>query len=134
MDTDKVALGYSSAASRVDGEGKRDLRQTNRLISYLHESNAARTRNRDAQRQTRLRYHPHQGLRRTLGARRRCRGCRLAQTRPSQAASLPAAGGFSRRAQRQVTMYRVLLERGAERDRARLSSEIHGRVIAAIQA
>jgi mRNA interferase RelE/StbE len=31
-------------------------------------------------------------------------------------------------------MYRVLLERGAERDLARLSSEIHGRVIAAIQA
>ena len=31
-------------------------------------------------------------------------------------------------------MYRVLLERGAERDLARLSSEIHDRVIAAIQA
>ena len=31
-------------------------------------------------------------------------------------------------------MYRVLLERGAERDLARLSSEIHHRVIAAIQA
>ena len=30
-------------------------------------------------------------------------------------------------------MYRVLLERGAERDLARLSSEIHDRVIAAIQ-
>jgi len=33
-----------------------------------------------------------------------------------------------------VTVYRVLLERGAERDLARLSSEIHDRVIAAIQA
>ena len=31
-------------------------------------------------------------------------------------------------------MYRVLLERTAEKDLARLSSEIHGRVIAAIQA
>ena len=31
-------------------------------------------------------------------------------------------------------MYRVLLERGAERDLARLSSEIHVRVITAIQA
>ena len=31
-------------------------------------------------------------------------------------------------------MYRVLLERGAERDLTRLSSEIHDRVIAAIQA
>ncbi len=30
-------------------------------------------------------------------------------------------------------MYRVLLERGAEKDLARLSSEIHARVIAAIQ-
>lgn len=31
-------------------------------------------------------------------------------------------------------MYRVLLERSAEKDLARLSSEIHDRVIAAIQA
>jgi mRNA interferase RelE/StbE len=31
-------------------------------------------------------------------------------------------------------MYRVLLERGAEKDLARLSSEIHDRVIVAIQA
>ena len=31
-------------------------------------------------------------------------------------------------------MYRVLLERVAEKDLARLSSEIHGRLIAAIQA
>ena len=31
-------------------------------------------------------------------------------------------------------MFRVLLERGAEKDLARLSSEIHDRVIAAIQA
>jgi mRNA interferase RelE/StbE len=31
-------------------------------------------------------------------------------------------------------MYRVLLERGAERDLGRLSSEIHDRVIAAIQS
>jgi mRNA interferase RelE/StbE len=31
-------------------------------------------------------------------------------------------------------MYRVLLERAAEKDLARLSSELHGRVIAAIQA
>ena len=31
-------------------------------------------------------------------------------------------------------MYRVLLERGAEKDLARLSSEIHDRVIAAIRA
>jgi mRNA interferase RelE/StbE len=31
-------------------------------------------------------------------------------------------------------MYRVLLERGAERDLSRLTSEIHERVIAAIQA
>jgi mRNA interferase RelE/StbE len=31
-------------------------------------------------------------------------------------------------------MYRVFLERGAERDLNRLSSEIHGRVITAIQA
>ena len=30
-------------------------------------------------------------------------------------------------------MYRVLLERGAEKDLARLSSEIHDRVIVAIQ-
>lgn len=32
-----------------------------------------------------------------------------------------------------MTVYRVLLERGAERDLARLSSEIYDRVIAAIQ-
>lgn len=31
-------------------------------------------------------------------------------------------------------MYRVLLERGAEKDLSRLSSEIHNRIIAAIQA
>jgi len=31
-------------------------------------------------------------------------------------------------------MYRVLLERGAGRDLGRLSSEVHDRVIAAIQA
>lgn len=31
-------------------------------------------------------------------------------------------------------MYRVLLERGAERDLSRLSSEIHDRVIAAIRS
>ena len=31
-------------------------------------------------------------------------------------------------------MYRVLLERAAERDLARLSSEVHDRVIAVIQA
>jgi mRNA interferase RelE/StbE len=31
-------------------------------------------------------------------------------------------------------MYRVLLERGAERDLSRLSSEVHDRVIAALQA
>jgi mRNA interferase RelE/StbE len=31
-------------------------------------------------------------------------------------------------------MYRVLLERAAEKDLSRLSSEIHARVIAAIQA
>ncbi|MBI5770622.1 MAG: type II toxin-antitoxin system RelE/ParE family toxin [Verrucomicrobia bacterium] len=31
-------------------------------------------------------------------------------------------------------MYRVLLERGAEKDLARLSSEVHERVIAAITA
>jgi mRNA interferase RelE/StbE len=31
-------------------------------------------------------------------------------------------------------MYRVLLERGAEKDLARLSSEIHDRIIKAIQA
>ena len=31
-------------------------------------------------------------------------------------------------------MYRVLLERGAERDLSRLSSEVHDRVIVAIQA
>jgi mRNA interferase RelE/StbE len=31
-------------------------------------------------------------------------------------------------------MYRVLLERGTEKDLARLSSKIHDRVIAAIQA
>jgi len=31
-------------------------------------------------------------------------------------------------------MYRVLLERGAEKDLSRLSSEIHERIIAAIQA
>ena len=31
-------------------------------------------------------------------------------------------------------MYRVLLERAAEKDLARLSSEIHDRVIVAIQA
>jgi len=33
-----------------------------------------------------------------------------------------------------VTMYRVLLERAAEKDLSRLSTEIHDRVIAAIQA
>ena len=33
-----------------------------------------------------------------------------------------------------MTTYRVLLERGAEKDLARLSPGIHGRVIAAIQA
>ena len=33
-----------------------------------------------------------------------------------------------------MTVYRVLLERGAEKDLARLSCEIHDRVIAAIQA
>ena len=33
-----------------------------------------------------------------------------------------------------MTMYRVLLERAAEKDLSRLSSEIHDRVIAAIQA
>jgi mRNA interferase RelE/StbE len=33
-----------------------------------------------------------------------------------------------------VTTYRVLLERGAEKDLSRLSSEIHDRVIAAIRA
>ena len=33
-----------------------------------------------------------------------------------------------------MTMYRVLLERAAERDLARLSSEIHDRVIVAIQS
>ena len=31
-------------------------------------------------------------------------------------------------------MYRVLLERAAEKDLTRLSSEIHGRVIAALQS
>jgi mRNA interferase RelE/StbE len=31
-------------------------------------------------------------------------------------------------------MYRVLLERGAEKDLSRLTSEIHDRIIAAIQA
>jgi mRNA interferase RelE/StbE len=31
-------------------------------------------------------------------------------------------------------MYRVLLERGAERDLSRLSSEVHDRVIVALQA
>ncbi len=31
-------------------------------------------------------------------------------------------------------MYRILLERGAEKDLSRLSSEIHDRVLAAIQA
>ncbi len=31
-------------------------------------------------------------------------------------------------------MYRVLLERGAEKDLSRLSSEVHGRVIAALRA
>ena len=33
-----------------------------------------------------------------------------------------------------MTTYRVLLERTAEKDRSRLSSEIHDRVIKAIQA
>ena len=33
-----------------------------------------------------------------------------------------------------MTVYRVLLERSAERDLGRLSSEVHSRVIAAIQA
>ncbi len=33
-----------------------------------------------------------------------------------------------------MTMHRVLLERGAEKDLTRLSFEIHDRVIAAIQA
>jgi mRNA-degrading endonuclease RelE of RelBE toxin-antitoxin system len=33
-----------------------------------------------------------------------------------------------------MTMYRVLLERGAERDLSRLSSEMHDRVIAAIKS
>jgi mRNA interferase RelE/StbE len=33
-----------------------------------------------------------------------------------------------------VTMYRVLLERSAEKDLARLSSEIHDRIVVAIRA
>ena len=33
-----------------------------------------------------------------------------------------------------MTVYRILLERGAEKDLARLSSEVHDRVIAAIRA
>lgn len=33
-----------------------------------------------------------------------------------------------------MTLYRVLLERGAEKDLTRLSSEVHNRVIAAIRA
>ena len=33
-----------------------------------------------------------------------------------------------------MTLYRILLERAAEKDLARLSSEIHDRVVAAIQA
>jgi mRNA interferase RelE/StbE len=33
-----------------------------------------------------------------------------------------------------VTTYRILLERAAERDLARLSSQVHDRVIVAIQA
>ena len=33
-----------------------------------------------------------------------------------------------------MTVYRVLLERGAEKDLSRLSSEIHDRVIAEIRA
>ncbi len=33
-----------------------------------------------------------------------------------------------------MTVYRLLLERSAERDLARLSSKIHDRVIAAVQA
>jgi mRNA interferase RelE/StbE len=33
-----------------------------------------------------------------------------------------------------VTVYRILLERAAERDLARLASEMHNRVIVAIQA
>jgi len=33
-----------------------------------------------------------------------------------------------------VTVYRILLERAAERDLTRLSSEMHERVIVAIQA
>ena len=33
-----------------------------------------------------------------------------------------------------MTIYRVLLERAAEKDLARLSSEVHDRVITAIQA
>lgn len=58
----------------------------------------------------------------------------MAQAHPQDAAPLPSAGGLPRRAQTQVTMYRVLLERAAEKDLSRLSSEIHDRVIAAIQA
>jgi mRNA interferase RelE/StbE len=34
----------------------------------------------------------------------------------------------------EVTRYRILLERGVEKDLARLSSEMHDRVIRAIQA
>jgi len=64
------------------------------------ESNPARTRNRDAQRQTRLRHHPHQGLRRTPGARGGHGRRGLAQARPSQAASLPPAGGLPRRSEK----------------------------------
>jgi hypothetical protein len=58
----------------------------------------------------------------------------MAQTRPPQAIALPSAGRLSRRAQRQVTMYRVLLERAAEKDLSRLTSEIHDRLVAAIRA
>src|SRR5580658_1503357 len=58
----------------------------------------------------------------------------MAQARTPQAASLPPAGRLPRRPQRQVTMYRVLLERTAEKDLTRLSFEIHDRVITAIQS
>lgn len=58
----------------------------------------------------------------------------MAQARAPEATPLPTAGGLPRRAQGQVTMYRVLLERGAEKDLARLSSEVHDRVISAVRA
>ena len=50
--------------------------------------------------------------------------------RAPQTVALPTAGGLSRRAEPEAMTYRVMLERGAEKDLARLSPEIYDRALA----